>query len=269
MTLAYPTDQESGYGSGPGGSAPEDIVWSLPEKSAADTALLVLPHAGGNAHAYSDWRDLLPPGVRLLIGQYPGRGARFADPLPESIDDLAVPIVESLPPGVANLVVLGHSMGSLVAFEVARRLTERGTPPKALIASACRAPHLPNQAPVFPATLDDDALVAAIKARGGTQDDILDEPELREIILPAIRADFAVDDDYRHFGETTALGCPIAVIGGDADPIVPVETLATWTTATTAPVTVETLPGDHFYFQQQLPEFLALVTSVIDAATRP
>lgn len=255
MTLAIPT------------SAPEDIVWSLPEKSTADTALLVLPHAGGNAHAYADWRDLLPPGVRLLIGQYPGRGARFADPLPESIDDLAGPIVESLP-DAANLVVLGHSMGSLVAFEVARRLTERGTPPKALIASACRAPHLPNQAPVFPATLDDDALVAAIKARGGTQDGILDEPELREIILPAIRADFAVDDDYRHFGET-ALACPIAVIGGEADPIVPVETLATWTTATTAAVTVQTLPGDHFYFQQQLPEFLALVTSVIDAATRP
>ena len=254
MTLAFTT-------------SPEDIVWSLPETSTADTALLVLPHAGGNAHAYAEWREHLPAGVRLLIGQYPGRGARFADPLPESIADLAGPVVESIPEGIANLVVLGHSMGSLVAFEVVRRLTEKGATPRALIASACRAPHLPNQAPVHPERLDDDALVAAIKARGGTQDGILDEPELREIILPSIRADFAIDDAYRH-ADDTRLTCPIAVIGGTEDPIVPVGMLDSWATATTSAVTVETLPGDHFYFQQQLPRFLALVTAVIDAATR-
>ncbi|GAA4438494.1 thioesterase II family protein [Actinokineospora soli] len=247
---------------------PEDIVWSLPEQSTADTALLVLPHAGGNAHAYAEWRDHLPAGVRLLIGQYPGRGARFADPLPLSVDDLAGPVVDSIPDGIPNLVVLGHSMGSLVAFEVARRLTARGTPPRALIASAARAPHLPNQAPVHPELLDDDALVAAIKARGGTQDGILDEPELREIVLPAIRADFAIDDAYQHTGPT-GLTCPITVIGGTEDPIVPVDVLGTWATATSSAVAVETLPGDHFYFQQQLPRFLALVTAVIDAATRP
>ena len=240
----------------------EDVVWAL---GTGTTDLLVLPHAGGNAHAYAEWREHLPSDVRLLIGQYPGRGARFVDDLPETVEDLAGPVVDCLPTDCANLVVLGHSMGSLVAFEVARIPTERGTPPLGLIVSACRAPQLANPAPVNAEDFDDDQLVAAIKARGGTQDDILDEPELREIILPAIRADFGIDDVYRYTGPATPLRCPVTVLGGDADPIVPVETLALWSEATTGGASVEMFAGDHFYFQQDLPPFLTRVGQVVQS----
>ncbi|WP_156755303.1 thioesterase II family protein [Actinokineospora pegani] len=240
----------------------EDVVWALGTGTAD---LLVLPHAGGNAHAYAEWREHLPESLRLLIGQYPGRGARFVDDLPESVADLAGPVVDCLPEDTGDLVVLGHSMGSLVAFEVARLLTERGTPPKGLIVSACRAPHLANPAPVRAERLDDDELVAAIKARGGTQDEILDEPELREIIVPAIRADFGIDDVYRYTGPTTPLTCPVTVFGGDADPIVPVATLPQWATSTSASAHVEMFAGDHFYFQQDLPPFLARVGQVVQS----
>jgi surfactin synthase thioesterase subunit len=243
----------------------EDVVWSLPEGPATGTlSLLVLPHAGGNAHAYTEWRDQLPDSVRLLIGQYPGRGARFADPLPTTIADLAEPVLACLPPDTSDLVVLGHSMGSLVAFEIARLLTENGRPPLAFIASACRAPHLANPSPVHPERLDDDELVAAIKARGGTDDGILDEPELREIIIPSIRADFAIDDAYRFTGADEVLACPVTVIGGDTDPVVPVAALPEWSRTTSAASAVQVLPGGHFYFQQQLPRFLSLITSVIE-----
>ncbi len=260
-----------GHSAGPTWTADrDDVVWSLPGGSAGQRpALLVLPHAGGNAHAYAQWRELLPNHVQLLIGQYPGRGARFSDPLPTNIDDLAVPVLECLPPDVEDLVVFGHSMGSLVAFEVARRLTEQGRPPRSFIASACRAPHLPNPSPVHPELLNDDELVAAIKARGGTEDGILDEPELREIILPSIRADFAIDDAYRFAGPTKSLGAPVTVIGGAADPIVPVETLGRWSESTEGPIDVEVLPGGHFYFQQQMTAFMSIVTAVIEGAAAP
>ncbi|MFJ6937907.1 thioesterase II family protein [Streptomyces sp. NPDC101132] len=244
--------------------APEDVVWAIPGSAPARTALLVLPHAGGNAHAYAEWRDHLPADVTLLIGQYPGRGARFSEPLPESVDDLAGPVVAALPEGTEDLVVLGHSMGSLVAFEVVRALRAAGRAPRALIASACRAPFLPNPSPVHPELLDDDALVAAIKERGGTDDGILDEPELREIILPSIRADFAIDDVYRCAEERVRTGCPVTVIGGDADPIVPVEALTHWAGVTDDGFAMSVLPGGHFYFQEQLPAFFALVNPVLD-----
>ncbi|NJQ08478.1 thioesterase II family protein [Streptomyces lonarensis] len=246
--------------------AADDVVWPLPGAAAPRTSLLVLPHAGGNAHAYAGWRDHLPADVTLLVGQYPGRGARFSEELPRDLDDLAGPILTALPPETDDLVVLGHSMGSLVAFEVARRLTAAGRPPRALVVSACRAPFLDNPSVVLPDRLDDDQLVAAIKSRGGTDDGILDEPELREIVLPAIRADFGIDDVYRYDGPRPAVDCPVAVLGGDADAVAPPEMLAPWAEVTTGPFSQEFLPGGHFYFQQQLDAFFVRVNAVLAGA---
>jgi len=246
--------------------APDDVVWALSGTEDHRVSLLVLPHAGGNAHAYAPWRDLLAPDVRLLLGQYPGRGARFVEPLAQRIDELADPIVSCLPSDTEDLVVLGHSMGSLVAFEVARALTNAGRPPRALIVSACRAPFLPNPCVVRPELLTDDELVATIKSRGGTDDGILDEPELREIVLPSIRADFAIDDFYRFGGLAGVLDCPVTMIGGAQDPIVPVEALARWSEVTSGPAGLRVLPGGHFYFQDQLADFLEIVSGALDVA---
>ncbi|WIN00203.1 alpha/beta fold hydrolase [Actinoplanes oblitus] len=251
---------------GHGHSAPDDVVWVLPgdDNVPHRTSLLILPHSGGNAHAYAPWREQLPPHVRLLVGQYPGRGARFSEPLPETMADLVEPVLACLPPGTDDLVVLGHSMGSLVAYETALALTRAGRPPRALVVSACRAPFLPNPSPVHPAALDDDALIAAIKERGGTENGILDEPELRELLLPSIRADFAIDDAYQR-AEAPKLTCPVIVLGGDSDPVVPAAALGRWDEVTSGPVTTRLLPGGHFYFQDQLGTFLTLVTGVLDA----
>ena len=124
---------------GYGQSAPDDVVWVLPGDANGPhrTSLLVLPHSGGNAHGYAPWRKLLPNYVRLLVGQYPDRGARFSEPLPESMADLVEPVLACLPPETDDLVVLGHSMGSLVAYEAALALTGAGRPPRALVVSAC------------------------------------------------------------------------------------------------------------------------------------
>lgn len=250
-------------------AAPEDIVWDLPGDAPHSLSLLVLPHAGGNAHAYGVWREHLPADIRLLIGQYPGRGARYCEDLPGSADDLALPVVGSLPPDSGDLVVLGHSMGSLVAFEVTRVLQAADRTPRGLIASACRAPVVPNQRPVHPWQLDDDELVAAIKERGGTEDGILDDPELREIVLPSIRADFAIDDAYRCTTPNARLDCPVAVFGGDADPIVSVNMLADWSLVAGHNIVPNVLPGDHFYFQQDLPGFFARLNPVLEALRDP
>ncbi|MFF2197196.1 thioesterase II family protein [Streptomyces sp. NPDC058157] len=248
--------------------APDDVVWDLPGEGPQRTTLLVLPHAGGNAHAYAGWREHLPADVRLLIGQYPGRGARFAEDLPRDVADLAGPVAACLPEGAADdLVVLGHSMGSLVAFEVVRLLQAAGRTPRALVASACRAPFLDNPAVVHPELLDDDELVAAIKVRGGTDDGILDDPELREIVIPSIRADFAIDDVYRCPRDEARVDCPVTVIGGDADPVAPAASLGRWAEVTGHPFAAHTLPGGHFYFQDRLPEFFEVLATVVGGRT--
>lgn len=250
----------------PDGTEADDVVWDLPGEGPQRTTLLVLPHAGGNAHGYAGWREHLPADVRLLIGQYPGRGARYAEDLPRDIADLAGPVAACLPDGVTDdLVVLGHSMGSLVAFEVVRLLQAAGRTPRALVASACRAPYLANPAVVHPERLDDDELVAAIKVRGGTDDGILDDPELREIVIPSIRADFSIDDVYQCPADRARVACPVTVIGGDADPVAPAESLHHWATVTDRGFAHHVLPGGHFYYQDRLPEFFTVLSTVLDA----
>lgn len=251
------------FGNGPDES---EILWELRRGSPGGLSLLILPHAGGNAHYYAQWQERLPEGVGLLVAQYPGRGSRFTDDLPESVDDLVAPIVSLLCEGHRDLVVLGHSMGTLVAYEVSRGLTEAGRPPLALIGSACRAPFLPNPSPVLPGTLSDEELVEAIKARGGTEHEILDEPELREIILPSIRADFSIDDAYRRDDAVRSLNIPVTIVGGESDPIVPVGDLVEWREVTQAETVVETLPGGHFYFDET-EENMARFMEVVGSAT--
>ncbi|GAA2695404.1 thioesterase II family protein [Nonomuraea recticatena] len=236
----------------------QDVVWDLGPGPGRRVNLLVLPHAGGSAHAYLDWADLLPAGFGLLIGQYPGRGARYAEPLPESVDDLVDPIVAHLPPTADELIVLGHSMGGLMAFEIVRRLEELGRPVLGLVASACRAPHLPNPSPVHPETLSDDELVAVLRTRGGTPEEVLDHPQLRSMVMGTVRADFAIDDTYRFTGPTRVLRCPVAAVGGDSDPVVPLGDLARWAEASCSKVTTHVLPGGHFYFQDDPSALLSI-----------
>ena len=251
--------------------AGSEILWELRRGSApGGLSLLILPHAGGNAHYYAQWERRLPADVGLLVAQYPGRGSRFIEDLPESVDDLVAPIVELLATDQRDLVVLGHSMGTLVAYEVARGLTERGRPPLALIGSACRAPFLPNPSPVLPGTLTDEELVEAIKARGGTEHEILDEPEMREIILPSIRADFAIDDVYRCPDAKGSLNSPVTIVGGESDPIVPVGDLVEWREVTTGQARVETLVGGHFYFdenEENMDAFMRIIASVTESVS--
>lgn len=248
-----------------------EVLWELRSGTApGGFSLLILPHAGGNAHYYAQWEKLLPESAGLLVAQYPGRGSRFTDDLPESMDDLAGPIVSLLAADQRDLVILGHSMGTLVAYEVALGLTKAGRPPLALIGSACRAPFLPNPSPVLPGTLSDEELVEAIKVRGGTEHAILDEPEMWEIILPSIRADFAIDDTYQRSEAVRTLSSPLTIVGGESDPIVPVGDLVEWREVTSGETLIETLPGGHFYFdenEESMARFMEIIGSVVETVS--
>lgn len=247
----------------PGAADADAVLWNLRDAPATDgPRLVLLPHAGGSAHFYTPWAEHLPAEAGLQIAQYPGRGNRFAEGVPASMADLRDPVVGVLLERPGDTVLFGHSMGSLVAYEVARRLTEHGRPPLALIVSACRAPFLTNPSPVRPASLTDEDLVEVLRRRGGTDPDILDEPELRPVVIPPVRADFAIDDGYRCPDPAPTLDCPVVVVGGDADPVVPHGALRAWRDVTGAWTRVETVPGGHFYFDEDTASMTRLLDTV-------
>ncbi|MFF6872468.1 alpha/beta fold hydrolase [Streptomyces sp. SID5770] len=232
--------------------------------------LVAFPHAGGSAGFFAPLARALAPAVRVLAVQYPGRVERRAEPPAENIRELAghalAAVAEAVAgtpagDGTAPLVLFGHSMGSLVAFEAAL-LGERGSgpAPAALLASGGRAPDLTR---VDPAILrSDDSLVEEVLLLGGTDRTVLDDPDLRELFLPALRADYRALQSY--VPEPAArLRCPVRALVGDGDPLVPVADARRWRDHTTGPFRLRVLPGDHFYLNPRLTDVADTVRTVL------
>src|SRR4051794_13772560 len=165
--------------------------------------LFCFPCAGGGTSLYSAWRDSLPADIGLSLAELPGRECRLLDAPFTRLDDLTQRLADALTSerdGVP-FAFFGHSMGALIAFEIARRLRRNSLAlPCRLFVSACRAPHLPNQhAPVH--SLPDAELRLTLAEFGGTPRELLDDDELMELVLPTLRADFTVCETYRYAHE--------------------------------------------------------------------
>lgn len=223
----------------------------------APVRLVCLPHAGGSAAFYHPVARALAPGVDVLAIQYPGRQDRRHEPGITRLDRLADLVAEVLAPWTDRpLVLFGHSMGALLGYEVTARLEAAGTPPRALIASARRAPsrHRDESVHLRP----DEGVVDELRLLGGVERAFLEDPELRAMILPAIRSDYEAIETYRH-PPRPPLRTPVTVLTGDTDPQVTPEEAAAWAAHTSAAFTRHTFTGGHFYLTEHIPEVLDLI----------
>jgi surfactin synthase thioesterase subunit len=152
----------------------------------------------------------------------------------------------------------GHSLGALVAYEVARALRAAGLrQPDRLFASACPAPHLPRtETPIH--QLSDEELVAWIDQEyRSLPPEIIGNPDLMRIVLPAHRSDFELVETYEYRTEEP-LECPITVVGGTEDELTESE-LAAWSRHTVAGWDLHWLTGGHFYLREEHDVLLHLV----------
>jgi medium-chain acyl-[acyl-carrier-protein] hydrolase len=212
--------------------------------------LFCFPYAGGGATTYRGFADELPPHVEVAAVQLPGREARLGEPPVAEMARLIPLIADALAPGpkpALPFAFFGHSMGALIAFELARELRRRGRElPGHLVVSACPAPHLPDDDATH--TLPDAELTARLSALGGMSEEALAHRELMEMILPLFRADAAVTETYVHT-EEPPLDVPITVIGGLDDTRATPSDLAAWRRHTRAAFTLSSVPGGHFFLR--------------------
>ena len=182
-------------------TSPKANPWLLcfAPRPSARLRLFCFSYAGAGAAMYRTWLDALPPTIELCAVQLPGRENRLREPAFASMQRLVDALVPALTPTMDRpFALFGHSMGALVAYEVARALyaTPHAAQPLHLLVSGRRAPHLSDdEAPMR--GLSDAQFVAEIGRRyGGIPAEVLRHQELLDLLLPSLRADIAAIETH-------------------------------------------------------------------------
>jgi medium-chain acyl-[acyl-carrier-protein] hydrolase len=222
--------------------------------------LLCLPYAGGGTQVFRGWEPSLPSEVEVLAVRLPGRENRLREAPYVDLHALADALLAGIPEILDRpYAIVGHSMGALLGFELVRRLRQAGARlPVHLIASGYRAPHQPYPLPAIRG-LPRDAFLEGVRRYNGIPASALESPELLDLMMPALRADFSVCETYR-YSEGPPLACPISAYGGLADPDVQRGDLEAWGLHTTSGHVVRMFPGDHFFLQSCRDQFLEALT---------
>lgn len=234
----------------------------------APMRVFLFPFAGGNASALLPWQAAFGSGLELRVAQLPGRGIRLFDPPVADLSEL----VGRLARAVTDLadrpfLFFGHSVGALLAFETTRLLRRTGRPaPVSLWMSGAEGPqtrllhrHLHQ--------LEEAELIEALREYNGTASEMLADRELMQLVLPGVRADFALSEQYRYRPEPP-LDLPISVLLGESDPYVEPERAAGWAAETSGPVTVHRFAGDHFFLDEHRGTIAELIADSVSLPGR-
>jgi surfactin synthase thioesterase subunit len=232
---------------------------------ANDLRIICFPHAGGSAGFYLPFSEELSPSMEVLSVQYPGRQDRRTEPCIEDIPALAQQISRVLLPwvGESPLALFGHSMGAIVAFEVARLLQRSNTTPVRLFASGRRAPscHRDERVHLSGTT----GMIAELRRLNGTHSLFLEDDDLLSMILPVMRSDYKAVETYRHSPDSDRpeLTCPITVLVGDNDPLTTLDEASAWSAHTQSTCDLQVFPGGHFYVNEHLNTIVNIVSDAL------
>lgn len=221
--------------------------------------LFCFPYAGGNAGSFRAWQSLFPQFVQVAPVQPPGRGERLSEPAFKHLPDLIQVLGPTLLPFLNKpFAFFGHSMGALIVLELTRWLRRTNNPlPIHLFISGRRAPQFPDEEPPTH-DLPEPEFIERLRELNGTPQEVLDHPELMQLMIPLLRADFSICENYE-YEAGQPLNCPITVFGGLGDVEVPREKLEPWRELTTFSFSLHIFPGDHFFIHSAQNEITRVI----------
>ncbi|QQP95869.1 thioesterase II family protein [Lysobacter enzymogenes] len=243
--------------------APQATAWGAERSpTSAPLTLFCFPYAGGNPLAYLPWQERLPSWIRIRAMQPPGRGQRLGEAPLQQWAPLIAGLTDAIAAEAApRFAFFGHSLGALMAFETARECAARGLPlPTRLIVSGCAAPSRLDPEPGLH-RLPEPALIARLRQYEGTPEAVLANAELVQLLLPTIRADLRLSEDYAR-APRPAWTLPIDVLYGRSDSLVGMR-MHGWAEETQGESTAQGFDGGHFFLDSRRDEVMAAIERLL------
>ncbi|WP_434990359.1 thioesterase II family protein [Xanthomonas melonis] len=250
-------------------SVVDDNKWmpALAPVTGSGVRLFCLPYAGGGASIYRQWSRLLSHHVSAVPLRLPGREMRILDAPIDKLDLMLDALVTVLRPYVHQPYALfGHSMGALIAHELTLRLRAEGLAlPILLGVSGRQAPHIPNPAGWESVRGMSDTRFRDILMRiNAATEAVLANPALYALLLPTLRADFSLCEDYQ-VRPPRPLPVPIIAFGGTHDPSVALEAVREWARHTTMGFSMNAIEGDHFFINSHAAQMCGAIEQYLVA----
>jgi medium-chain acyl-[acyl-carrier-protein] hydrolase len=231
-------------------------------RPSASHRLFCFPYAGGGASVFRDWFQSLPQEIEIVAIRPPGREIRFSGAPISSLVQLVQLLYQNLLPLFDKpFMFFGHSNGALASFELARLLeAKRTVGPDLVILSAKRPPHIPDPRKNI-SHLPDKEFLVELREFNGTPQEILQNQELMNLLIPVLRADFSLSETMTHV-DNTPLKAETILFHGIRDRITKEEVVA-WQDLLLKPHKLVEFSGDHFFIDSQRDELLSVLGSLL------
>ncbi|GAB6988511.1 thioesterase II family protein [Paenibacillus pini] len=228
--------------------------------------LICIPYAGGTSSSYIRWAKYLHPGIEMINVELAGRGKRFGEPLysafEEAVNDVFLQIKRHIEPDV-DYALFGHSMGSWISYELYYKLLEEGYPlPFHLFFSGRRAPHLVKKPDGY-WKLPESEMVELLLRYGGVSREFMEDPQLLELIMPMVRADFRITEEYVYQDKNIKLGCGVSVFTGRNDVDIPISDMYGWRDLSAQSCQVYEFAGNHFFIHEYAQEVVTAIHKIL------
>jgi len=233
-----------------------------------NTKLFCFPYAGGASAAYNSWKPLLNPGIQLRAVELAARGRRMREAnyetIDQAVDDVFSLIRDELRQG--PYAFFGHSMGSMIAYELAYKIRDNGLPgPDHIFFSGRAAPNISRENKRRLHHLPSEEFKKEMLDMGGTPKEFFEHPELLEVFLPLLKGDFRLTETYTHAKKDAPLQCAITIFNGKQDEDTGDE-IEAWKIHTVKECDIHYYEGGHFFIQDDVNAVLDIINNTLSNA---
>jgi medium-chain acyl-[acyl-carrier-protein] hydrolase len=226
--------------------------------------LFCLPYAGGSAMVYNRWKLSINGMIQIRPVELTGRGKRFTEPYYDNLMQAVDDIYRLVKPELNGLYAFyGHSMGSLLVYELVRKINSLPHPqPVHLFLSGGSPPHIRKSDKVYH-KMPEEQFKEEIFKMGGTPREVFENKELLEIFIPLLRADYKILETYEFQPEHPVFDCGITLFNGKEDEEVTSDEIRQWQRYTKVQCPLHEYESGHFFIHDQMEDIVQIINDTL------